>query len=1152
MKLETLASQPTRPTTEPARRSSLVEGGPLVIEPGTPETLTEALQSTAKAYPHKGICLIGPDQRESFLSYPALVERAARVAGGLAAAGLKPGDYVILQLDTLDAYFASFWGCLLCGIVPVTVAIAPTYKERNGVVNKLHNTWMLLGHPAVITSARLADAISGLKEMLPMDGLNVVRVEHLLESAPARDFHQPKPTDVAFIQLSSGSTGVPKCIQEAHRSVIAHIHSSRQFNGYSSDDVTVNWLPMDHVVPILTFHLKDTYLGCAQVHVPTDLVLAEPLLWLDLLEKHRATHTWAPNFGFKLVADRLARAEKKPRDLGAVKFFMNAGEQVTLPVVREFLAAVKPFGVRERAMQPAFGMAEVCTCMTYANDFSVAGGARKFLKSSLNGPLEPAPEGATEAAEFVGLGTVTPGIAIRIADAANRVLPEGVIGRFQIKGPVVTPGYFNNPEANQDAFVGDGWFNSGDLGFVWDGELFLTGREKEMIIIRGAKFYCYEIEDVVNGAPGVEPTFVAACGIGDPRSGTETLAVFFSPQGITDDLNLAQAIRKRVTARMGLAPGHVIPVPKKDFPKTTSGKIQRTQLKKLLESGAFAAVQEAIEADARSAGGRPPQTETERRLAGIWENVLGVPSMGVATHLFDLGGDSLRATQIVSRIRGEWRIEFPLPLVFDGAGTVETMARWIDDNRGREEVHAPPAIQPVPRHGPLPLSHSQLRIWLAEQIDPGTAAYNICRAVTLAGPLDPAALEHALNEIVVRHEILRTVYRFADMPAQEIMDATPIELARHDLGHLEAVERGRIAANLASQEAARPFDLESGPLFRAKLIRLRSEEHRLILVFHQIVIDAWSIGIFCRELGELYASFAAGRPNPLPPLPVQYADYAFWQQRWFSDAALDGQLKYWKRKLEGELPALSLAEEFSPTDANTATARRLVLRPPLLQEIRAFNAAEGSTLYLTLLSVYTMLLHQRSGATELVIGSPESGRRQTETEPLLGYFVNMLPLRNRVAPDKSFRQLLAGVRATAIEAFAHGDVPFEKLLQAMPGKGASGGHGPFFQTWCGPIDSLQPFSMGDVSARPEMLFPPEAQFDLALFIAEQPEEVACLFEFKTGVWSRATSEALPDQFEKLLRAAIAAPDRPVHEIIAAVEDQANDPTATDVLSDATA
>lgn len=574
-KVRIASQKPLETEMEAMKPKAFSSGGPLAPDPTAPATLTAALARTASALGQRGLTLYGGDaaQRAQRLSYAELLQLARRVAAGLCgrrigAAADSIASFAVLQVPVLAQHFPCFWGCLLSGTKPVTVAIPPDYSDRShAVCSKLCNVWQLLEEPPVITTAANLEKL----KLLQLANAQLIALEELLATEPSSGIWTAAPSDVAFCQLSSGSTGVPKCIQIAHGGVVAHIRGEAQFCGYDSSDVHVNFLPLDHVVPILTVHCCDVYHGCEEVQAEVAYVLAEPLRWLRLVDEHRATRTWAPNFAFKLVADALLKDESH-FDLSCCKFWMNAGEQVTIPVCEAFLEQTKRFGVARNAMQPSFGMAEACTCMTYNNHFEVAAASRLGRSA------------------FVNLGPPVPGIAIRIASDDNETLPEEEVGRFQIRGPVITPGYLKNEEANREAFMEDDWFNTGDIGFIKDGQLYLTGREKEMIIIRGANFYCYEVEDVVNSLEQVLPTFTAAVSLHDPSSGTEGLAIFFvprRPQQLDGLEEAAKEIRLKLVRHMGLAPGLVIPLEQEEFPKTTSGKIQRSQLKKALQKGAF-------------------------------------------------------------------------------------------------------------------------------------------------------------------------------------------------------------------------------------------------------------------------------------------------------------------------------------------------------------------------------------------------------------------------------------------------------------------------------------------------------------------------------------------------------------------------------------
>ncbi|MEL7069325.1 MAG: thioester reductase domain-containing protein [Cyanobacteria bacterium J06581_3] len=586
------------------RLPAIATGDELLIPTDAPQTLTEALLRTAKAYPTRGIQYIEADGSQRKQSYEDLLTQAQRILSGLRQAGLKAGDRVILQTRSFSDHFPTFWACLLGGIIPITIAVAPTYDENNPVARKLFNIWSTLNHVPVIASEALVEPLQYLESCLSMKGLSVLSIAQLRQNNPAVELHTTHPEDVVFIQLSSGSTGIPKCIQITHQGVIAHIHSSAQFNSYKSEDISLNWLPLDHVVPMLTYHLKDVYLGCEQIEVATSVVISNPLKWLSLMSEHRVTHSWSPNFGFKLVSDALNATNKTPDktsqphwDLSGIKLLMNAGEQVTRTVVDGFLKRVAPFGVPSQVIQPAFGMAELCTCMTYQNDYAVDDWGYRVAKSSLRSRLMEVDDSYKSATDFVHLGPPAPGVEMRIVDAANALLEEGMIGRLQIRGAVVTPGYLNNPKANAEAFVGEGWFNTGDLGFLLNRHLVITGREKEIIIVNGANFYCYEIEDVVNAISGVRSTYTAAVSHYNEATGSEGLVIFFVPvQGkLAENVDLIKSIKTQVTATLGMSPTHVIPLSKARFPKTTSGKIQRMGLKRALLEGEFSEVIKEID-----------------------------------------------------------------------------------------------------------------------------------------------------------------------------------------------------------------------------------------------------------------------------------------------------------------------------------------------------------------------------------------------------------------------------------------------------------------------------------------------------------------------------------------------------------------------------
>lgn len=585
-----IRSNVTEHGTAPAQ-PAWSNGGDLDV-PGY--TLCQALLRTGQQHPHKGIHFIQDHAANAaFLSYSTLLAEALRMAAGLQAGKIATGRPVLLQVQDTRYLFPVFWACVLSGLRPVIVAIPPAYDEHNSVLDKLFHAWELLEHPYIISDA--PSQISSIRQVFPAAAaMQALEVSQLLQYNGEGRVYEAAPAEVVFYQLSSGSTGAPKCIAITHEGVVAHIEGTRLNNGLQESDVTLNWMPFDHVGAILTYHLKDTYMGLNQVQLATSMVLEEPLLWLECIEKYRVTHTWSPNFGYRLVADALQKAGHRKWDLSSIKYFMNGGEQVNLHVISDFLGRTQLFGVRPEHIQPAFGMAEVCTAFIYNNEFAKGKSVHYIRKNSLGGILEKADAEGMDTATFIELGPPMPGVEIRITDNENKVLPERKIGRFQIRGKSVTPGYFGNGQANRDAFVGDGWFNSGDLGFIENGRLTLTGREKEMIVVRGSNFYCSEIEDFTGQLPGVLATYVAACPVRNRLNEMEEFVLFYVPSG-GEDVNadafvLMTGIQAAVAARFGISPYYVLPLSKEAFPKTTSGKIQRAQLQAAFEEGRFNAL----------------------------------------------------------------------------------------------------------------------------------------------------------------------------------------------------------------------------------------------------------------------------------------------------------------------------------------------------------------------------------------------------------------------------------------------------------------------------------------------------------------------------------------------------------------------------------
>ncbi|WP_221358273.1 non-ribosomal peptide synthetase [Streptomyces beigongshangae] len=542
--------------------------GPALAEPSV-SGWADALRRAAER--NRGdIVHVHADGSEHRRSYASLIPEASRVLAGLRRAGLRPGDQVILQCDATEDFLAVLWGCILGGFVAVPLTVPPSYDTPSAALTKLEGIWRMLGRPWIVCSADREAPLRGLAARQDWPGLRLTTADALREAPEDHDWHAARPDDLVLMLMTSGSTGLPKAVRLTHRNVLTRSAATEQLNGLGPADVSLNWIPLDHVTGVVMFHLRDVYLGCRQIHAPTSWILQDPLRWMDLADRHRVTVTWAPNFAFGLLAEESHRFTDRAWDLSPMRLVMNAGEVVVARAARRFLHTLKPFGLPQDVMHPGWGMSETCSVVTDA-----------VL------PGEPADGEGT----FVSCGRPYPGFAMRIVDDGAAVLAEGDAGRLQVRGTSVTGGYHDNPAANAEAFTDDGWFDTGDLAFLRDGELYITGRVKDVIIVNGVNHYSHEIEACVEELPHVVRSFTAAVAVrSDPSSPTDELALFLhlAPEAAArDTAGALREIAGKVTREIGVSPAFLIPVAPDDIPKTEIGKIQRTKLRKGFEAGDF-------------------------------------------------------------------------------------------------------------------------------------------------------------------------------------------------------------------------------------------------------------------------------------------------------------------------------------------------------------------------------------------------------------------------------------------------------------------------------------------------------------------------------------------------------------------------------------
>ncbi len=735
-----------------------------------------------------------------------------------------------------------------------------------------------------------------------------------------------------------------------------------------------------------------------------------------------------------------------------------------------------------------------------------------------------------EPAHTVPIGRPIANTQIYLLDAAMEPVPAGVEGELYIGGVQLARGYHRRPDLTAECFVPDPFgapggrlYRTGDLArWRTDGAIEYLGRTDHQVKIRGLRIELGEVEAALLTHPAVRETVVVAREeVAGEGAGDKRLVAYLA----TKSAMTAEALRAHVQSSL---PDYMTPsafVFLDALPLSANGKVDRKALP-------------APDMTRNEAGYTAPRTATEKALAAMWEAVLKMDKVGIHDRFFDLGGHSLLAMQVNAKIRALLHVDLPLRTLFE-APTLRELALRIEQ---ADSVQAGPALLRVDRSGPLPLSFAQQRLWFLDQLESGNAFYNMPHGLRLIGEVHIAALEAALNAIVARHEVLRTAFKAVDGDAmQAIAEITWTPFAVTDLSELPMQERKAEARRLAEREAVRPFDLRTAPLMRVRLLRLDAKEHWLLLTLHHIAADGWSMGILMRELTVLYHAHVAGIPSALPVLPLQYADFAVWQRAWLQGSHGERQLGYWRTKLADAPALLALPTDYPRPAMQSYRGAHLEfsLSSELTSRLHARGLDANATLFMTLLGGFGVLLARYSGQDDICIGTPVANRQRTELEGLIGFFVNTLVLRLKLDRNRTFDDLLQQVRETALAAYAHQDVPFEQLVEALqPERDLS--HAPLFQVMFA-LDNTAPHAvvLDGLALQPLDIDLPIAKFDLTLDMWEDAGRLHGYVEYSTDLFKRATIERMIDHFQVLLDAAAERPETPVSQLPLVVRPVAN-------------
>ncbi|MBI4747841.1 MAG: amino acid adenylation domain-containing protein [Acidobacteria bacterium] len=1013
------------------------------------------------------------------LTYGELNFQATQLAHSLQHQGVGPDVLVGICVERSLEMVIGLLAILKAG--GAYVPLDPTYPQER-LIFMIQDAQF----PVIVTDNKS-------EAFLPAHQSEIVNINTFESSTfkhPEPGTQNPEPENLAYVIYTSGSTGLPKGVLITHQNIVNLCSAVQHLLKLSASDRFLQFASLNFDTAAEEIF---SALTCgATVVLRTHKVVPSYAEFIEFIDRHRVTVIDPPTAYFSELARELVTSNT-PLPV-SLRIAFVGGEKAS-PVTS---AQWQKLGQGRAPWINGYGPTEATvTCIAYA-------------------PPAWSPE--METWTELPIGRPMANVQAYILDRNLQLVPIGVPGELCIGGDGLARGYLNRPELTAEKFIPNPFssdptarlYRTGDLTrYLPDGNIEFLGRIDFQVKLRGFRIELGEIEVALGNHPFIKQALVV---VREDRPGDKRLVAYLlAPEAQIPINNLRQYLSQRLPAYMLPAAFVILD----SFPLTPNGKIDQRALPP----------PEGYQLDQSLPTSRM-LNPFEEILAGIWREVLGDSPLYLHSHFFELGGHSLLATQVISRLRTVLQIELPVRSLFE-APTLEAFSQLVAHPQA--DFQASPPISRVLRDQHLPLSFAQQRLWFLDQLEPDSPMYNMPGVLRLSGPLDVEALAQSLNEIISRHEALRTTFAQVDgQPVQVIAPVGDQQLSITDLSSLSVPDQESEVQTLASQEAHQPFSLTAGPLIRFSVLRLAPDQHILLVTIHHIAADGWSLSVFLTELHTLYQAFLHHQPSPLPSLTIQYSDFAVWQRGWLTDERLRPQLDYWKQQLAG-LESLNLpTDRPRPAIQSFRGARvKTLYSRELVDQLTQLSRQHHATLFMVLLAGFQTLLHRLSGQSDIAVGTPIAGRNQLETENLIGLFVNTLVLRADLSHNPTFLDLLAQVRQTTVDAFTHQDVPFEKLVEELhPERDLS--RSPLFQVMF--VMQNTPhltFDFGDLQLELVESETRIAKFDLTCDVEESPQGLAITFEFNSDLFDQSTIDRFFSYYETLLTGAVSNPTLPV-------------------------
>jgi amino acid adenylation domain-containing protein len=1093
------------------------------------------------------------DVEEARLTYAELDKKANGIAAMLQQEHAH-GERVLLVYPSGLDYIAAFFGCLKAGAIAV-----PTYPPR---LNRSLSRLQTIASDALPAVALTTTSIlSGIEDFLCEDSyLRAARwhATDTIQDSLGAEWKRPEITGetLAFLQYTSGSTGTPKGVMVSNGNLLHNERIIQQACGHTEESTFVGWLPLYHDMGLIGNILQPLFIGAPSFLMSPAAFLQSPVCWLRAITRYRAATSGGPNFAYDLCVRRVSAEQRETLDLSSWNTAFNGAEPIRIATMERFADAFQSCGFRRKAFYPCYGLAEATLFVTGDSDRKGPVMLTVRPEALRRGQVVESTDEQEYGQALVSCGPIPPGQRVVIADPDSCLQsPPGHVGEIWLAGPSVAQGYWGRPQETEETFrarfadTGEGPFlRTGDTGFIREGELFVTGRLKDLIIIRGRNYYPQDIELTVERChPELRPGCGAAFSI--DAEGEELLVVVQEVQRRrTANLNhVIGDIRQAIAEEYELQAHAIVLVQIGGVPKTSSGKVQRNACREQFLEGGLSVVAEwrslAPSSEAVSAGSTllPGNREDVESWLRSWL----AARLNIRTDHLEgdrpftrYGIDSLVAVELAHEIEMKLGIVAPLSAFLQSASLSELAAHVFAASTTPARSLRRAGIGNSSEH---PLSRGQEALLFLHQLNPASPAYNIVGALRIPARADVGRLRRAFQALVDRHASLRTTFEVrSGKPVQKIHER--VDLCFEEVDLPEADEE--LLMMRVNEEAQRPFDLEAGPLFRVQVFAIPDGGRILLVSVHHIVADFWSLAVLIQELDALYTVGKKDADPTLLPLSLEYVDYVRWQAESLAGDEGEKLWSYWREQLSGELPVLNLPLDRQREGGDQGGSQSLKLSPELTQALKELSRSRDATLFSTLLTGYYVLLHRYTGQEAIILGSPTAGRHRAGSSNVVGYFVNTLPLRVRVAGNLTVETLLANVKQTVLDALDHQDYPLATLVERLK-PGRHPGRVSLFQTvfvmqkmpTLGSA-GLESLALGEAGVRlggsldfeSVALEQRTALFDLTLTMAEVENRLMATLQYRSEIFEAATAARMLKHFEMLLEGIVASPEMRVSEL----------------------